>query len=1370
MVVIVDWLVSVILAITAAYLVHTYSDRQSRNDRLLKLKKRLKRNADLRQGGVLSGRNRPSPTLDSNNNQSLSTTSSSSTSSNNQTSTTTTTTTNNVTKSKKLGYQPFRRQYGLASTSSEGQIRGADDMFIGLDDIAMSHTNMLHSLDNIHDDGDDDDHVVPKVMDSVQSHAQQQQQQEKGEIESSMGMMDDEEDYEDEYDDEDSIMSSPNSSVLGVPTMADHQKQSKEQIDMERERIKQTLLQRRSNIISQPMLEQLSQMEERQTRPRRIAVGRRNIYSQNQIQKNLQLNSANLFNNLKAPILSSAKVNPSLYVPTTAYGYYKDADDHVYIKREPINTPSPLFKSAANSKSGDLLALEDFLAQNNTSQSQSLFGNQSSSSPSKGRGSYNGLMSVKKRRPLENSNYSVDSASIPLRTASGGIKTNTDDEMDTYGDDERDEIDHLYQGVNNSVIITPMTGVKLNTSTQSTTSSFSHQVVPQMMPPPNISPIRPNGAPLVPTTTITAMPMVDWSHHFAISNDSVATNKSLEEDEEEDYCGSDIDGEDFSSVNIDYNERFQEIMEDLRNIDCNAYQKDRIRVNSQFIALTQDFIYASQTFAKVIISERYLPNTEKTIPPIDIGGLAGGDKFIVHGILFKFAIDKENFYGSDYAASCVAGHELKGLINVFNSNSRDLSLPLMALVDYRGFRVIAMSILPVEKDTICYGSNDYGMTIHNSDKVLSDRVMDVARQLNIKSHHCGEAGTYLHSPADLEGHNGFDGRYYLLDFARIFPPEAPSKQIKMGHLYRLLRPEFVRNYKYALCSDSFSRFIKGHNDEEHNRETVDATMYLFNTTIPELAEELNQIELVDANDVYHFPIPERVHKHGVNVRYLGHVRKLCETPDMKSLIFVEMCARVVKQQLRQKLRFKMKQARIPLEAPYRRLIVAYLNRVLGTSDKSDDFWDNKMKKYLMKKFDKALFDDEIQGNSIADSLVAFSDNHTDGKYLLFKRIQKMTGLKFSSRINEEFLSRPNTWLERGEYPLDINDLEEIGIRVKYIPFHNVAQGYLFKVKGELLFSSDPIAASRFFNLALEKLETALETDPNNTNTLCTMGEVYLHLGEGSSHALSELSLNLENPLVAKAYEYLGRAIFSNRTHTMSLFRFAQLLERLSEFDRAEEYYIASLESNPNNIACLQEYGNFLQTARKDPAAAEPFFVRVSENHQYLHVTSQRQTELNLRGSSGLLKVRPKMEASSNNNALDSTFYTHHKRSSSTSSGSGTMDYQPHVTFANNIINNSSSTSGYQNTHNNGHSRSNSSNSNSSSSTTSNSSSSNNLLSPTYKPSIDKSKSSMHLTTPAHMKSSFPSLITTPSTPPSTPRTTKPTTTATTATTNGVNVM
>ena len=83
----------------------------------------------------------------------------------------------------------------------------------------------------------------------------------------------------------------------------------------------------------------------------------------------------------------------------------------------------------------------------------------------------------------------------------------------------------------------------------------------------------------------------------------------------------------------------------------------------------------------------------------------------------------------------------------------------------------------------------------------------------------------LSSAADVEGHKGIDGEYYLLDFSRFFllfpfsfllllfthpsfyrtmPPVQPDKRYINGHIYYLFRKEFVRSYPKPLCSDAFS--------------------------------------------------------------------------------------------------------------------------------------------------------------------------------------------------------------------------------------------------------------------------------------------------------------------------------------------------------------------------------------------------------------------------------------------------------------------------------------------------------------------------------------------------------------------------------------
>ena len=81
----------------------------------------------------------------------------------------------------------------------------------------------------------------------------------------------------------------------------------------------------------------------------------------------------------------------------------------------------------------------------------------------------------------------------------------------------------------------------------------------------------------------------------------------------------------------------------------------------------------------------------------------------------------------------------------------DLSISpslIQALIDYMGFRLIAISILPVNhgnalsvsslicwwllQDTLKYGSGDAGVTIHNDDATLSSLMKEAAAKMNIK--------------------------------------------------------------------------------------------------------------------------------------------------------------------------------------------------------------------------------------------------------------------------------------------------------------------------------------------------------------------------------------------------------------------------------------------------------------------------------------------------------------------------------------------------------------------------------------------------------------------------------------------------------------
>jgi hypothetical protein len=99
-----------------------------------------------------------------------------------------------------------------------------------------------------------------------------------------------------------------------------------------------------------------------------------------------------------------------------------------------------------------------------------------------------------------------------------------------------------------------------------------------------------------------------------------------------------------------------------------------------------------------------------------------------------------------------ANHELKSLVRFFDS---EFTTPLMAIIDYLGMRLVAVSLLPIGKDSLVYGSNNGGLTIFNSDKFVDEKMKELASKLNLKLHFAGwNDPKLLCGPADMEIHRG----------------------------------------------------------------------------------------------------------------------------------------------------------------------------------------------------------------------------------------------------------------------------------------------------------------------------------------------------------------------------------------------------------------------------------------------------------------------------------------------------------------------------------------------------------------------------------------------------------------------------------------
>eukprot|EP01116_Phalansterium_solitarium_P022569 TRINITY_DN7502_c0_g1_i1.p1 TRINITY_DN7502_c0_g1~~TRINITY_DN7502_c0_g1_i1.p1 ORF type:complete len:1638 (+),score=449.85 TRINITY_DN7502_c0_g1_i1:121-5034(+) len=493
-----------------------------------------------------------------------------------------------------------------------------------------------------------------------------------------------------------------------------------------------------------------------------------------------------------------------------------------------------------------------------------------------------------------------------------------------------------------------------------------------------------------------------------------------------------LENEDLS----DFNSRFQKITEKIRTFGrLDADFDTKLTANRELLNLTQDFQHTVVQYGKIIISERYLPVSQKTIQPVPIGGIAGGDKYLVHSILFKFAVDSRGLYGgNDSLAAKVASNELRSIISWYNMPAEtDICVPMACILDYKGFRLIAMSWLPIHKGTLKYGSEDAGKTVIAEDPTFNEMMRTGCTTLKLKKHIAGldeKTAKEIYSCVDIEGHKGTDNRYYIVDLSRLFPPMTPSEDVQRSYLVRLFRPEFLRAYHKPLCSDGFSRFIRNDPDREHyNDEIREATTYLLETVVPDFAKQLLSLYQdwkTKGETPDRFPLVMELHRSGINVRLIGRVAEnleyskfpddkptLASINELRWLLIMEMVARVIKHNIRVGLQEKMKQLRVPLDEPYRRFTIDYINRVFGSEGDSRRCWQEQLARDVEKKFEVDLnaivpFRTEPARGSRSNSNMSQSDRFATP----FKAHSSLNArlLKSSSDLSDDQISPPESGL------------------------------------------------------------------------------------------------------------------------------------------------------------------------------------------------------------------------------------------------------------------------------------------------------------------------------------------------------------------------
>ncbi len=442
-----------------------------------------------------------------------------------------------------------------------------------------------------------------------------------------------------------------------------------------------------------------------------------------------------------------------------------------------------------------------------------------------------------------------------------------------------------------------------------------------------------------------------------------------------------------------------------------------------------------------------------------------------NGILFKLAVDEHQLYGSDANAQKATGHELKSLAAYFDCRIAGLHVPLSAVIDYRGYRVLAMSLVPVDRSTLAYGSDDGGRTVHDENPSLSRKMRDAAALLNLAGHACGvRQQKYLFAPCDIEGHLGKDGRMYVLDFARVFPPETPyidagAPRYKGGHLYRLLRPELVMQFDGgALSSDAFSGF--GQNNMHADRLVRQATTFLYSVAIPRFAASMDRDpRLAHPIEVLH-QLSHMLHRAGINVRFIGRVRHASSDSTFRSILMSEMLARTVKRHLWSSFRNIQQAQALPSEEPYTSLLIETFNLLIEDTRESADFWF-KVKSDMQRYFGRMSLEPwELSPD--------YDLRRHCRIVVLIRRIASLCGVVLAP----EALAALESDLLGRFVSADIVRLEP---RVKSMNVVEISSAIALSMQAASL-QQKPQEQERLFNLAYRKFESAANASPSNMTT------------------------------------------------------------------------------------------------------------------------------------------------------------------------------------------------------------------------------------------------------------------------------------------------
>lgn len=362
------------------------------------------------------------------------------------------------------------------------------------------------------------------------------------------------------------------------------------------------------------------------------------------------------------------------------------------------------------------------------------------------------------------------------------------------------------------------------------------------------------------------------------------------------------------------------------------------------------------------------------------------------------------------------------------------------------------------------------------------------------------SGVVCPGPGDLEIHRARDNRIYVLDFARLFPPEHSGKP-QRGHeiFYELFRPEFVRRWNVKLCSDALSGW--GRHDPEwktHNRHVREASEHLRGPLMVECAQALltyypmrssdrSSIEASALASQYSLtPIREQMRQRGIGMRHMSVLRQTSADPLVRMVVLTEMARRAIFADMSAKIREMMQGSfQFGFEAPFQQFLIDYVSMLYGAvHGKSQSFWSSGLLGLIEAKYGTQEFRPTDCG---------FAETKNDLSLcisvpLLLSAMGQQMGFRFAAESPKLLLVYPPAGVLCAPYPplvaRDVNARVLFAPRVKFSNFSQWFQGRALLAEAvEYEKLCDFMTTSHLLEAAREPLESAHLSAPLNAHML-----------------------------------------------------------------------------------------------------------------------------------------------------------------------------------------------------------------------------------------------------------------------------------------------